>query len=284
MRTFPPQFEDLLTRDFLLLEYVQRHRAAQSIAQDVGVCRETVLHYLRRHGLPVRAVGQSNRRYRPPDVSGFEGPSTDWHAYWLGFIAADGCVYRGDRQHLLRVRLKAADAPHLENLRDGMRTDSPVHMENFGGYLSARLEVSGEPLTTVLAKWGIGARKSLRLVFPETLPGAMVPAFLRGYFDGNGTAYWRHRTPRDCRRLTRELVCRFVSGSPLFLEGVARRLQDHGIRTRTGWRNGTSNTNVLPLSSARENLVAFADLLYRGASVWLERKRTLFRELQGGAS
>ena len=40
---------------------------------------------------------------------------TEEKAYWLGFIAADGCI--GTNRNTIRVDLKIADKSHLEKLR-----------------------------------------------------------------------------------------------------------------------------------------------------------------------
>jgi transposase-like protein len=52
-----PLLERVLSRDFLDREYGERGRTAQDIAREVGVSEQTVLRYLHRHGVPVRAAG-----------------------------------------------------------------------------------------------------------------------------------------------------------------------------------------------------------------------------------
>jgi predicted transcriptional regulator len=55
-----PLLERVLSREFLQREYVDGGRTAREVAQEVGVSEQTVLRYLHRHGLPVRAAGFSS--------------------------------------------------------------------------------------------------------------------------------------------------------------------------------------------------------------------------------
>jgi hypothetical protein len=46
------------------------------------------------------------------------------------------------------------------------------------------------------------------------------------------------------------------------------------------YRNQDSNVFVLPLSGRRENLLAFADMMYQGSTVSLPRKKAIFDSLR----
>ena len=157
----------------------------------------------------------------------------------------------------------------MENFRSGLRTDSPIReVSNGDGGRYVQIEISDPRLIEFVAKWGLVANKTLSLCFPN-IPEEYIPAFIRGYFDGDGTVYWR-------KNRKAEIVCRFISGSPEFLTGLQLALESHGINTRKAYRNGQSNAYVLPLSSAKQNICAFATLIYKKASVFLERKRSKF--------
>jgi hypothetical protein len=271
------QYLNILSKDFLLSQHVSGRRSLSAIARETGTSRETVANYLRRYNLHIHGKSVSSRRYSPlQNIEGFYGPASDWHAYWLGFVAADGCVYRvskGSRRprNLLRLRLKADDHAHLENLRKGLQTDSPVKLlRDNDGYKYAQLELNGEHLINALARWGIVQNKTATMPFPS-MAEEHLGAYIRGYFDGDGTIYWRLRPDHSGKNP--QPVCRFISGSPNFLRGLDAALNKWGIETKTPYKNGKSNAHVLPLSNAKTNLRIFASRLYDGATVWLERKR-----------
>ncbi|HEV2761733.1 MAG TPA: LAGLIDADG family homing endonuclease, partial [Pyrinomonadaceae bacterium] len=250
-----------LTADYLGVEYQKKNRSTADIAAELGASRQTVDSYLRRSGVPSR--GRGSRRIYPEltDVDGFLGPSTDWHAYWLGFIAADGCIHKT----MLRIKLKAADRELLDNFRGKICPALKIKTGLASGkYPYAELTAHSRRLVDTLSRWGICQNKTLTLTFPA-VPAQFLPAYIRGYFDGDGTIFWRQRGTYT------EGVCRFTSGSPAFLEAMAQHLHDLGITTKRMYRNGTGNAHVLPLSGAKANLRAFADLIYRDASVYLQR-------------
>ncbi len=214
------------------------------------------------------------------DCSGFYELSSDWHAYWLGFLAADGCIYvKAPKNEVrLQVVLKENDLSHLYNLQLGLKTTRPV-THGFNGQRNvAQFIIHDHDLVNALAYWGIVPNKTLTMLWPAQLPASVVPAYIRGYFDGDGTIYHRHRLAPGTHWT--ETVCRFISGSIPFLEGLAQELRVRGISTFKIYRNQETNAFFLPLSTRRENLLAFADLLYKDCTVCLERKRIIFREME----
>jgi AP2 domain/LAGLIDADG-like domain len=254
-----------LTADYLSVEYQKKNRSTKDIAAELGVSRQTVDSYLQRNRVPSR--GRGNRRIYPEltDVDGFLGPSTDWHAYWLGFLAADGCV----NKTTLRIKLKASDRAPIEDFRSRVCPAIPVKEGVANNkYPYCALEIHSRRLTDILSGWGIVPNKTLSIPFPS-LPPHLTPAFIRGYFDGDGTIFWRRRGGRA------EAACRFTCGSPAFLEGLAASLQSSGIVLLRPYRNGSGNAHVLPLSGAKANLRAFSTLIYNNASVCLKRKQEL---------
>ena len=268
----------LLTESFLRQKYVAERLSAAVIAAEVGVSSGTVQNYLRRYNIPVRTSAES--RLNLINTSGFVDLSSDWHAYWVGFIAADGCVYVDEQKRICRLQivLKMSDADHLRDFQRGIQTSAPVIVGFNGQRDVAKITISGSFLVDALAKWGVVPNKSLIIRWPDHLPDALVPAFIRGYFDGNGTIYQRHR--RNERTAWTETVCRFVSGSVPFLDSLEQELTKRDILILKRYRNQDTNAHVLPLSGRKENLLAFADMIYQGSTVSLPRKKALFDSLR----
>ena len=269
---------NLLTESYLQQAYVEQERTLEAISAEIGVSRETLRGRLQQYDIPIRPKGYHLRRYKTIDSTGFVKLTTDWHAYWIGFCAADGYIRSNDREQALHLRLKASDADHLNALKEGLCADAPVQYLPNGGYPAAQLILRDEALVQALIQWGVTPNKSKTLSWPESLPDTLAPAYIRGYFDGDGTVY--HRQRRSANSRWRETVCRFISGSVPFLTRLADELSQRGIQVRKIYRNQKSNTYVLPLSGTRSNLIAFAALMYEGSSVALERKRAVFETLR----
>jgi intein/homing endonuclease len=270
-----PKYAGVLTESFLKQRYLEEKRSTNFISAETGIEKTNVRNYLRRYGIPLRTSAESIRV--SVDWQGFEELSTDWHAYWAGFIAADGCVFAHGGSARVQVILKATDDDHLRDLQLGLKTKVPVTLYN-GQRNVAKLIIYNWDLVTALAKWGIVPNKTLTMPWPAQLPTTAIPAYIRGYFDGDGTIYQRYRSAPGTTWT--ETVCRFISGSVPFLEGLQQELKSRGIETRSTYRNQQSSAFILPISSRRENLLAFAELLYHDCTVCLERKRTVFREME----
>jgi DNA-binding CsgD family transcriptional regulator len=269
---------NLLTESSLRQAYIEQGRTPDAISAEIGVSRATVHSYLRQYDIPLRPQGYHLRRYNAISSAGFEDLTTDWHTYWVGFLAADGYIRADDREHAVHLRLKASDAHHLAALKEGLCAEAPVQYLPNRGYPAAQLILRDHALVAALIQWGVTPNKSMNLSWPERLPDMLIPAYIRGYFDGDGTVYQRQRSSTNST--WRETVCRFISGSKSFLDRLADELTQRGIRVRKLYRNPNSNTNVLPLSTTRSNLLAFASLIYDGSTVALERKRAVFESLR----
>lgn len=272
------KFTHVLTEELLRKRYLEERKSLEAIGEEVGADRNTVRNYMNRFNIPARTSAES--RHVSLDSSGFSELTTDWHAYWTGFLAADGCVFINEkkRQAFVSVVLKMSDADHLRDLQRGLKTTVPV-LEGYNGQRdTARIVIYSRDLIAALAQWGVVPNKTLTMPWPTQLPTAAIPAYIRGYFDGDGTIYQRYRS--QFSTTWTETVCRFISGSVPFLEGLKRELDIRGIHTNRIYRNQTSNAFVLPLSSRRENLLTFAHLIYTDCTICLERKRAIFREME----
>jgi LAGLIDADG-like domain len=268
----------VLTEDFLRQRYLEERQYAVSIGSELGIDAATERNFMKRFNILLRTSSESRRP--SVDSSGFHMLSTDWHAYWTGFLAADGCVYINEKKDEQRVQLilHIADADHLRNLQQGLKTAIPVYLRPHGQRLIARIVIHDSNLVNALAHWGIVPNKSLIMSWPTHLPSTAILAYIRGYFDGDGTVFHRHWTSQN--RSWTETVYRFISGSVPFLEGLQQELNKRGIQTHAIYRNQEANAFFLPSSSRRENLLTFSRLLDEGSTVYLEHKRNIFREME----
>src|SRR5438094_6209317 len=112
--------------------YMQLRRPTREFAAELHVSPRTLTANLRAHGLPIRQPGELSRRYQLVDSTPFAEPQTDGHAYWLGFLAADGCVYTADGRYLVRLRLKVSDLHHVRNFAQVTGSNAPVTISKAG--------------------------------------------------------------------------------------------------------------------------------------------------------
>jgi len=263
--------ERLLQKDALWRAYILDQKSSLLIGREIGVHAATVRNRLKLLSIPVRPGGPA-KSYPFVDTRKWESVDSDQCAYWLGFLAADGAVRNDKRDSLLKVKLSGKDRDHLELLRDALGCAQQIKETSYGGYTQASLCVNDRSLVQVLCSWGITPNKTLRLKLPDRLHLALRRSWVRGFFDGDGTMMIRDRGTYV------EAECRFTSGSEPFLRVLADLLSNEGILTRHIYRQGQA-TYVLPLSSAKHNVRAFAEYIYSTASVWLPRKRELLERV-----
>lgn len=126
-------------------------------------------------------MGRFQRKYNCNDAY-FNCIDTEGKAYWLGFLAADGCV-RGNR---LQVCLSSRDRQHLVNLASCLGTNAPVRNYFIGGVHRSGFRVTSQQVVADLSAHSIVPRKSLILRWPEHLSPESLRHYLRGYMHGEG--------------------------------------------------------------------------------------------------
>lgn len=135
-------------------------------------------------------------------------PLTPKTAYAVGFILADGSI------NDWRVKLANTNPIILAKVRNALGFSHTLRLERKGPHDYFQVTITNKALASELRTIGILPNKSLTARLPN-VPDELFNHFLRGYFDGDGTAKY---TPRH------GLTVRFVSGSCMLLEELAERL------------------------------------------------------------
>lgn len=268
-------YSHFLTPDVLRQEYTELGKSSLVIGEQFGISSAVIRDHLKRYGIERRSISDAKRRYPEIDVSPFRNIQSPEIAYWLGFILADGCVHQSPRRQFVSIRLAAKDREHIDAFRKTARITNPIY-DSVAQNPTAGITIHSSDFIAVLGKYGVMPHKDFRTRFPSALSPKLWPAFIRGYFDGDGTVYLRHRVAPNTRWT--EPVCRFISGSPMFLNQLRDILNQAGIVTIKRYRNQRSNAYVLPLSGKRDNIRRFYDYIYAQPGDFLSRKRSVFEE------
>jgi hypothetical protein len=146
-----------------------------------------------QHKIGELGLGLTRPRNNPCQVKRhfFQSINTNKKAYWLGFLAADGTVYIGGRQHTVCLDLQPRDLHWLTRFRDTIAPGAKITQH---GDRSYSVSIGSQELVHDLVRLGITPRKSNTLAWPP-IPEPFVIPFLLGYFDGDGSF-----TPRFGRR------------------------------------------------------------------------------------
>lgn len=115
-------------------------------------------------------------------------------AYWLGFIAADGNIYRREgHQGQLQISIKDKDVELLIFLKKEIESDHPIkHQQDARRTqtIMATITIVSDILVNNLLDIGIGIRKTFDLDVEQifrNIPFEYHNSFILGYFDGDGS-------------------------------------------------------------------------------------------------
>lgn len=108
-------------------------------------------------------------------------------AYVFGYWVADGYMHH-DRHY--KVCFSSKDRLHLEAVKRAMGSNTNLYQEKRNSIRGKHFELNtySKKLFMDLQKLGGFSRKSTTILFPA-IPDNLLPDYLRGYFDGDGSVH-----------------------------------------------------------------------------------------------
>lgn len=204
--------------------------------------------------------------YRDFDENFFDIIDTEEKAYWLGYIAADGCICTSFGKNFLSITSK--DIKHLDKWRKSINSKKPsTILKNkyaFVGFTSKKMIQD-------LSKYGIIQNKTYLLTFPsnKSVSDNFINHYIRGYFDGDGCIMIkRAKNGKPNPKIV------FVGASLCFLEDLLIKLN---IKSKLFQRK---NTNYYSIYISRyDDVINIMKFIYKEATLFLERKKEKFDEI-----
>lgn len=184
---------------------------------------------------------------------------TDEAHYWIGFLMADGSIYRREPHHqaCVKIALHAQDKEHLERFKLFVQTEQPIryYTTNKGKTPVAEISVRSEKIAQCLASFGVVENKShvARVVGLE-----QDRHFWRGVIDGDGWV----GTPGKNKGL--ELV-----GARTLLEQFCQWCEQFELGPLP---KATPHKSIYRVRLPQRYVVPVLSLLYQEQDVCLKRK------------
>lgn len=195
-------------------------------------------------------------------------------AYWLGFLYADG--YISKTENCIRITLSAKDENHLLKFKKDIQSESPItyHMNRYSEKYpltkKARISVFSKQIKQDLFNLGCSSAKSLICTFPN-LSKELIPHFIRGYFDGDGSVY----IIKAYGRMKNSGIGCSIIGNLEFMEVLKEKLSFN--KEKTLRQDKRLTVNIRTLEFAGFNIVdKFYNFIYSSATVYLDRKKKIF--------
>ena len=228
----------------------------------------SVRSLLRRKNVPIRKQGVLAKC----NHLCFHNIDSPTSAYLLGLFTADGNVMpKSESCHSWTVQFS------LDSKDDYLVKEMSKHLGVPDGKVlyhkriqdgrertMAYVSVRSKQIFDDLVGYGCVPRKSEFLQSIPNLRNELLPHYIRGFFDGNGTAFINS---------SGYIVFGFYS-TPSFVRSIYQYLCSQGIVTNG--RKITDKNNVSFITfTKKDEITRFCNLIYHNADIWCERKRRI---------
>ena len=162
------------------------------ISKQFRISEARLKKLLKENNIHIRSHQESKKIYEYNE-NYFNTIDTPDKAYWLGFIYADGYITKSTHgSNVFGITL--AEIEPLKKLNKCMESNMRIRpYTKTGGFKTEsteyKLTFCNDKVVSDLEKWGCVENKTFKLKFPEFLDKDLIPHFVRGYFDGDGSVF-----------------------------------------------------------------------------------------------
>lgn len=188
---------------------------------------------------------------------------TEETCYWLGFIAADGCLFEYNNGSVgLTIGLNKQDEEHLKKFQYYIEDKRPLYKRETTNSVS--LTIKQRELYDLLYSYELRPKKSLTLSFPSFLiTEEQKRWWIRGYIDGDGSLSISYNKDRNNYPV---LVVGVVG-----TEDVLNHIKYYmNTEAKLYKKKGQQSFSIT--LQGNHKVYKFINWLYNDAKIYLERK------------
>lgn len=191
--------------------------------------------------------------------------------YFAGLVASDGTL--DTERPRIRIALKNSDCELLDNLGDRIFSNNKLHHWNSGKTDVCNISVENKEIYLALIELGITPQKTKTLDIDFNLiPENMIPHFIRGYFDGDGSIFYLNRD--------KVYNSSFCGGTSTMLK-FQEILSANCISSRI-YKDERKSFDFSNLKLFKNDSVKLGKFMYSNSTIEMKRKRDLFTMAFGG--
>lgn len=200
----------------------------------------------------------------------FNTPLTERKAYLLGLILSDG--HLNYQRGCFQYACKKDDVELIYFIKEELGSSHPIKEYKVKRKFYVRYNVTNKKLvTSLIDAFNLPKlnKSQNNLSIPKKIPADLIPHFLRGMFDGDGSI-WRHKNDSFCFSYT---------GGYNMMKEIKKTITDSvnislsPIRFRYG-KNNKNSCSVGTKGTLKVSM--FGDFIYKDSSCFLKRKREKF--------
>lgn len=254
--------------EMIIQMYCKDKYTMTKIGETFGVSKTVISRVLKEQQI------QNNDKHKYQcNYQAFKIIDSSEKAYWLGFLAADGCIYKrkNSNSNFISVNIHSKDNEHLQKFLEFLNANIPIKtIIQQGGYSNntpmSRITINSKDMVEDCVDKGIVPRKSLVLEPPKIDEKYYLP-FILGYFDGDGSIY---QTSQGAFGIS-------IEGTKELLEWINSILH---IANKLEKRNNDDTNNYYIRCGGINKPYEIMKKLYDSCSIHLDRKYKKFQILQ----
>jgi hypothetical protein len=254
----------------------KRHLAGESltkIANSIGIKDYRVLTtQFRKHNLKVLKSWEVFKKAQNGDL--FEKIDTDFKAYMIGLLLSDGNV--GKNSYTIKIKLQRGDRQLLLDIATQIYGEPKLYEYDSSPNCST-LQFGSKKIHQDLSKYGVIPNKTYNHFDFPNIPEELVSSFVRGYFDGDGTAGVYFNNDGNPKRGFGIISCNLK-----FLEQLKQKLNsiiglEQGCITKKPMKNSGPIIAKVQTYCLSYNTIEYLQklyvLLYKNRTIYLKRKK-----------
>lgn len=273
-------YRDLNSYDkYRIVDYYYKNKdiSMDNIAINLNISDRAVRRVLKEEGINTRL----KNRYIL-DENYFDCIDTEFKAYILGFIYADG--FGGDEK-FNNIVIAVNDLEILEFIAKEFKFTGNIRKTKKGGFENSKcgysLNFSSKIMASRLREIGLYPNKSLTIDTLPQIDKKLVRHFIRGYFDGDGSIVLSHNTSYykaidGVIKYIYPTYCFMILGTKGFLEEIIKEAEFNYAKI-----HNTKSEKIKCIKiNAKKEFNNIFKYLYDNSTIKLERKYNKWNEIK----
>ena len=251
------------------IEMYEEGMSSPKIAKQLGVSKFTVLESIKH--LPKKKKQFYNTH--TCNYSFFDNIDNEVKAYFLGLFYADG--YNDQKKGAIHLGFAEKDRELLDKFKEAIEATHAITLQNRKVVVGNaqpfyRMTIASRPLSEALASHGCMQSKTHLLEKLPEMEESLIRHFIRGYFDGDGSAYYTKSRNLDRLNLS-------FTGNKPFLEDIQAYLIKELEATKTAIyiTHPDRNNLIGDLRYANGVATKVHDWMYSDCQYYSERKKNI---------
>ena len=213
----------------------------------------------------------------------FDNIDNEHKAYWLGFLFADGYILSKKERGLNESQsfgfsISVQDIELFEKFKQDLNSNHPVNIYNVNtGFKTdksyGRILITSQHMVDSLKILGMTENKTYTVKMPN-IPLELIPHFIRGYSDGDGSIIISHLKSGEIKY---EWT---ITSTKEMCQSILKYVEKPELKLSQRWPDRNLNNWTLNISGNKQ-VPLILSKIYNNATIFLERKYKKYAEMQG---